>query len=267
MENKTYDELIEIVKQDGYALEHIESQDETMCMYAVENNGYAIRYVKDKTERVCVAAIKQNSNAIRYIKNPTVDLIKIAVFLNGLSIQYVNVNDETFYEYLSFVAVKQNPYSIRFIKNPSEDLCLQAVKIEGDVLKYININNQTDNICKVAIKSNYMAYQHIHNLTEEHILLFIKCCQEIERKLNSEEKTESNALSINFIKSHCQNLIKNIPYNKRYLLLTEKVCLQFVRFDGMLLEYFKFQQNDEICVSAIRQNPEAAQFVWCSELH
>ena len=266
MENKTYDELIKIVKQDGYALEHIEEQDENMCMYAVENNGYAIRYVKDQTERVSVSAIKQNSNAIRYINNPTVDLIKMAVFLNGLSIQYVDVNDETLYEYLCFVAVKQNPYAIRLIKNPSEDLCLQAVKIEGNALKYININNQTDNICKTAIKNNYMAYQYIHNMTEEHILLFINCCQEIERKLNSEKITGSNVLSINFIKKHCRNLIKNIPCGERYLLLTEKVCLQFVRLDGMLLEYFTYQQNDEICVSAVRQNPDAAQFV-CSKSH
>ena len=57
--------------------------------------------------------------------------------------------------------------------------------------------------------------------------------------------------------SPLNNLSRKHGYDL-YLFLTEKVCLEFVRLDGMLLEY---RQNDETRVSAVRQNPEAIKFV------
>ena len=52
-------EALEAVKNDGYALQYVKDQTESVCLEAVKNNGYALRYVKEeifiKTETVEVS--------------------------------------------------------------------------------------------------------------------------------------------------------------------------------------------------------------------
>ena len=39
---------LEAVKKDGYALQYVKEQTDTICLEAVKNNGYALQYVKEK---------------------------------------------------------------------------------------------------------------------------------------------------------------------------------------------------------------------------
>ena len=254
MENKTYDELIEAVKQDGYALEHIEEQDENLCTVAVQENGYAIRYAKDQTERVCVAALGQNGNAIRYINKPSFEMKRLAVLMDGLSIRYIDEEDERNYHYLCTIAINQNAFAINFIDEQTYELCLQAVQKNGDMLWCVE--EQTKEICTEALRNNLKAFKHIRNITEEHILLFLKLCNE------KKYKRESDARGVvNECKDNCKYLIKNLNLADRRRLFTERVLLEFVKFDGMLLEHLICFQNDELCVTALKENPNAFKFV------
>ena len=40
---------LEIIKTDGWCLQHIKEQTPEICMAAVRQNGYTLYYVKDKT--------------------------------------------------------------------------------------------------------------------------------------------------------------------------------------------------------------------------
>ena len=44
---ENYEDCLEVVKQDGYALAFVKEQTEEICLEAVRQNGYALRYVKD----------------------------------------------------------------------------------------------------------------------------------------------------------------------------------------------------------------------------
>ena len=35
----------------------------------VKENGYALKHIEEQTEEICLEAIKQNIDAIRYLKN------------------------------------------------------------------------------------------------------------------------------------------------------------------------------------------------------
>lgn len=60
---------ISAVKENGMALQFIESQDEDICATAVHENGLALQYVKDKTAKIIRIAIKQNGMAIEFSKS------------------------------------------------------------------------------------------------------------------------------------------------------------------------------------------------------
>ena len=35
----------------------------------VKENGYALKHIKEQTKEICLEAVKQNIDAIRYVKN------------------------------------------------------------------------------------------------------------------------------------------------------------------------------------------------------
>ena len=59
---------LEAVKNEGYALQYVKEQSETVCLEAVKNEGYALKYVKEQSETVCLEAVKRNSDALQYVK-------------------------------------------------------------------------------------------------------------------------------------------------------------------------------------------------------
>ena len=71
------EELLKMVKENGYALKHIEEQTKEICLEAVKENGYALGYVKEQTKEICIEAVKQNIDAIRYVKNEILKKLNI----------------------------------------------------------------------------------------------------------------------------------------------------------------------------------------------
>ncbi len=52
-----------------------------------------------------------------------------------------------------------------------------------------------------------------------------------------------------------------VPKNEQLQgIQTYEICLYVVKFDGMQLYYCNFQ-SDEICLTAVKQNPRAYAFV------
>ncbi len=68
-ENYSRKEILEAVKQDGYALRYVKEQDREICLEAVKQDGLALQYVKEQDREICLEAVKQDGLALRYVEN------------------------------------------------------------------------------------------------------------------------------------------------------------------------------------------------------
>ena len=60
-------DALEAVKQNGYALQYVQTQTEAICLEAVKQNGEVLQYVQTQTEAICLEAVKQNGEVLKYV--------------------------------------------------------------------------------------------------------------------------------------------------------------------------------------------------------
>ena len=120
----TDDMLLDIVKQDGYAIDYIVNPSEKAQLEAVKQNGYAIDWIDNPSEKVQLEAVKQDGYAIYFIDNPSEEVQLEAVKQNGCAIKYIDNSSEQ----VKLEAVKESGYAIQFICNPSEEMKSEAIK-------------------------------------------------------------------------------------------------------------------------------------------
>jgi hypothetical protein len=108
----------EIVKQNGYVIQHVKEQTEEICLEAVKQYGDSLKHVKKQTEEICFEAVKQHGYALKYVKEQTEQICLEAVKCYGDTLQYV--------------------------EKQTEEICLEAVKQYGDALQYVE--KQTKNM-------------------------------------------------------------------------------------------------------------------------
>jgi hypothetical protein len=144
--NLTFDNKINMVKQNGKLIKYIKNPDKYVQLEAVKQDGYAIEYIENPNKSVQLEAVKQNGHAIRHIKNPDKDVQLEAVKQNGYAICNIKNPDKD----VKLEAVKQNGYVINYIENPDEDVQLKAVKQIGYAIKYIK--TPYEDVVKEALK-------------------------------------------------------------------------------------------------------------------
>lgn len=67
LDNVCYEEICEqVVRHDGYALEHVKKQTEKICTFAVKTNGMALEFVMPEyqTEEIYKLAVQENAYAL-----------------------------------------------------------------------------------------------------------------------------------------------------------------------------------------------------------
>jgi hypothetical protein len=79
LENDNEKELLEAVKQNGFAIQFIKNPSEALKMAAVKQNGFAIQFIKNPSEAVQKAAVQQAGYAIKFINNPSEAVKKAAL--------------------------------------------------------------------------------------------------------------------------------------------------------------------------------------------
>jgi hypothetical protein len=129
----TYDQVLQRVKQNGHALQHVEQQTSEICLAAVKESGLALRYVKHQTPDICLEAVKQNGNALQYVEQQTPEICLEAVQGGGDALYYVK--DQT--PELCLEAIKQSGHTLRYVTEQTLELCLEAVKDYGHALQYV----------------------------------------------------------------------------------------------------------------------------------
>jgi hypothetical protein len=149
------------VKQNGYALEFVNTQTEEICLAAVKQNGHTLRHVNEQTEEICLAAVKQNGYALQHVEEQTEEICLAAVKQNGDALYYVKVQTEE----ICLAAVNQNGYALDYVKVQTEAICLAAVKANGSALYYVE--EQTESICLAAVNQYGNALELVKVQTEE----------------------------------------------------------------------------------------------------
>ncbi len=147
---KTVEEYIEMVRNDGIALEDVPEEVQMahseICIEAVKQNGYALQYVPEEVQmahpEICIEAVKQNVFALIYIPNE----VKIA-------------HPEIYIE-----AVKQNAGALQDVPNEVKiahpEMCMEAVKQYGPILQDVpeEVQIAHPEICIEALKQNIEVY-------------------------------------------------------------------------------------------------------------
>ena len=62
-----WEEALEAVKQDWYALQYVKERTSEICLEAVKQNWDALQYVKEQTPEICLEAVKENWDALQYV--------------------------------------------------------------------------------------------------------------------------------------------------------------------------------------------------------
>jgi len=123
---------LEMVTVNGRLLKYIDSEIsnyEEIALAAVRQDGYALEYVESdkisdsKYEEIALAAVRQDGYALKYVEPDKISDSK--------------------YEEITLAAVKQNGYALGFVKpdkisdSKYEEIALVAVRQDGYVLKYV----------------------------------------------------------------------------------------------------------------------------------
>jgi hypothetical protein len=136
----------------------------------------------------------------------------------------------------------------------TEDMYLAVVKQDGLHLKYIKEQYQTENICKEAIKNNILAFEFVHNKTDDMCFL---CLSKDHTLIQFIDNQTDFMCKIVFDKCKSLKNFDAFRYIKNKDIKLEKIA---VKYDGLALEFID-NQNDIICESAVKQNGLALKFV------
>lgn len=134
----------------------IKNQTPELCLEMVKQNGLALEYVHHQTPELCFIAIRSNPDSLKYVKEQTPDLCLEAVKLDGLALEHVH--HQTFE--ICLAAVQQYGRSLKFVLRQTPEICLYAVQQNGCALQYVKDKNL--GICTVAINQHPWAKMFVN---------------------------------------------------------------------------------------------------------
>jgi DNA-dependent RNA polymerase auxiliary subunit epsilon len=92
---------LEVVKQQGYAIQFIDNPSIQVQIEAVKQCGCAIVSIENPSSKVQLEAVKQDGYAIQFIKNPSPEVQLAAVKQNCHAIRYIDDLSPEVLEYLN----------------------------------------------------------------------------------------------------------------------------------------------------------------------
>lgn len=85
----TEDQQLNMVKIEGWAIQHIENSSAKIQLAAVKNCGESIRFIDNPSEEIQIAAIKNDWVCVLAINNLTEEAAKIAIQQNRHALSYI----------------------------------------------------------------------------------------------------------------------------------------------------------------------------------
>lgn len=231
---------LQLVRDNGLNLKHIENQTEYICLEAIENNWEALQFVKSQNLNICITAYIKNKNALKYIQS---EELKCLLFeeLAKIDIQYIN---DIPIEYVSIInkIIRESPNMLSSL-SLDDDVLLELIKIDISLLKYIKPISQ------------YLLFKSIE--INEHAIYFLN------KPIPDSSKYESK-----LAKKNIANYIANRPhylkrnsYAIRYIETpTSTMIINSLRSNP---EAFKYIKNLEkhVFLEVLKEMPEAIELI------
>ena len=244
--------VLAAITQEGWALEYASEDlkaDKQFMLAAVNQNGYALKYVSPELKgdkEFILAAVKQNRVALKYVSEKfkgDKEFILAAVKQNGMALQYVSEELKSDKEFM-MAAVKQNGGSLEYASPElqcDKDVVFAAVTKNGLVLKYASEELKQDKeVVLAAVTKNGLALEYASEELkhdEEFIMDVVTKNKDFVLYVDSFKDEESKELLKSVIKLALSN-------------------------DGLLLAKLPdLYVTEEMCVTAVRQNNYAYQYV------
>lgn len=256
-------------------------QSPELCMKVILQNVKAIRFVHPdfKSVDLCLEAVKRWNTALKYVrkdfpKDTMEEIIHTSVKTDGYSIRFVPKQYIT--DALLKLALKTDGSVIRYIDNQSEEMCLDAIKILPKAIKYVK--EPTYEMCYAAIKKDGNALIDIPQdmYTTVMVRMAIKNAPSIIRILPERFRTEAyylfavkcDGLALNYVpeKFRTAEVVEEaIKQNGLSIAnLTDpsyQLKMDAIKQTGLALKYMSKGQTKELALEAVKQNPDAIQFV------
>ena len=215
----------------------------SLCLRAVKEKGIRLRYIEDQWEDLCLEAIQSSYLALQYVKHQTPEIC--------------------------LAAVKKSSEALKYVHEQSEEICLTAIQTYPKALKYVK--NQNEKICKAALDRGIFAFPYIHNKTHDLYLYALQKSLKVIEFFDDDYYKKTNEEVCNLIKDYCEvngNSIEEIFRNairkdsKVFCLIpkpSEDLCFEAVRYDWNNLQYVN-DQSERVVLAAIKQNGNALQY-------
>jgi len=186
-----------------------------------------LSFIKKKTPEICKKFLDIDPNGLRFITHEqTEEMCMEVVKRDGLCLRFVI--KKTFA--LNLAAVKQDGRAIQYVRRQIPILCEEAIKSSRYAIKYID--RPSVELCMKSIEYNYTSLANIEKQTDELCWFALL----IDPK------------AIAFVKNQ-----------------KEEMCISVLRKEWRLLRVIK-NQTRKVCLAAIKNNPDAAQYVWDKRL-
>lgn len=279
----TYDICMNLVKKNGFEIEHVPNKfyDRKMCMEAVKNDGLSISHVSHIDREICMVAIENNFRSLSLIpmKHRTKELCQFAFEINTDSILYFpeelrtneyieeafNNNNDLYYllpEEKRTRKIKRNSlyYNgmiIKHMKNSPNGLYRIALNTTPESIQYVPRGYLDQETCIKVVQRNGLLIKHIPSdlLTDKIVcaainqnpesILNIPLCFQKSKMINLAIKRDGMMIK------HFTN--KNIPDN---------MYIKAVESNPFALEFIpNYLKTEILCKNAFEQEPLVLEFI------
>jgi hypothetical protein len=232
----------------------IKHKSQKLSDYVVTKSPSLIKHVPEEfqTEDLCLLAVTSMPSVLRYIINQTPKVCERAVRVAGISLQHIKNKTKE----LEQIAVDNDPFAIEFVAEQTEELCLNALKRDIRVLDCITI--VSENIIKYVLEKK-----------PELIKQAFEFCPEVITEEICISVVQKNGLLLKVISSMyktlivCQEAVKNDPYALEYVPKEHQtlyIIMLAIEKNGHTIQFVE-NQNESLCLIAIRNNPNALRHV------
>jgi hypothetical protein len=229
----TKEEAIELVKQDAFALEHIDAHfknDREVVLAAVTNDGNALEYASDKLindREIVLAALNKYGWYLKYasaeLKNDKV-VVLAAVSNDGSALQYAS-NELKIDSEIVLTALAKNVSPLEFaseeLKN-DKNIIIQAVQIDNIALDYVDYRWQRDEEIKQSLKCSFKL------ITDE--INGLNYYESMEHNLQVAIDDLPEMLSWNEANAYCEKIDNGwkLPSRKEFYIIYKELHLKNV---------------------------------------
>ena len=250
--NPTEEMQLIAVKYSSWLVQKIDNPTTKVILLATENYPYVLRYIKNIPEDAIYELIGKKPELIEYFTELSEEIYCGILKDNGQLLKFVTKQTQTICD-IAFINTKE---AFRYVKKQFKtfDMCFEAVKFNGLFLDLVPDIHFLTELCVEAIKQNATAIEYLKIPSDEMFLLAAKQKPHYYARVNDKSliNDSNDDIILNVTPDYIQ-YVKNPTYEQ---------CLKVIKRSGKLMKHIPIEHHtEELCMIAIRDFPEAVEFI------